>query len=213
MAKSKYILPSAANDELVAETIVALKSQIIDKQHSQLKKRTTPVGSFQENLGEQVNALREKNDNNPDTSTIRIMDLTREMMKDWPAYLEKAIDEGIKKLKGDFFICILLKEEKIMREVHRVYFVTRDTCPTPNYDQTVYHYIRDTQQLRYLWTIPDRDLCFEFLENAHKIEAADKDLLKMIHMFGTGQLLRWSQKLNGEDQEDYTKKSLIITDL
>ena len=212
IAKKEYILPEGNDLEVVAETLATLGSQKIDMSNTQLKKRTSPVGAFDVNLGKQISDQRNHLIANPDNYQVPVMELTREMMKDWPQYLEKAINEGIEKLKGDFFVVILLKNEKLFPEVFRATFVTRDTCPTPNYDQTVYKYFRETEQLHYLWTVPDRDLCFEFLENAHKIEAADKDLLKMIHMFGTGQLKAMAMKLNGELEEDYTKQSLEIID-
>ena len=38
----------------------------------------------------------------------------------------------------NFFVCVLTKSEKLLHNVFRNYFVARLSCPTPNYDPTVY---------------------------------------------------------------------------
>lgn len=101
-------------------------------------------------------------------------------------------------IEGDFFIEVLLKKEKHLENVLRNYFVPRKTCPLPFYDQTVYRYSSEKEEIDYIWTVPDRETCLIFKENVNKIVPEEQSLLKMVLMLYDGTLTKMAKKLNGE---------------
>src|ERR1019366_3827698 len=98
--EKKYILPTPNDEDFIALQESAFGGGILDMRDTQLKARTTEVDSFTEDLGQQVFDSRTKNAD--EDYQIPVIDLAREMMKEWPAYLERAINEGIEKYVGDF---------------------------------------------------------------------------------------------------------------
>ena len=65
-------------------------------------------------------------------------------------------------------------------------------------DSWVYKYNHKEEELEYIWTIPDRETCHIFVDNAMLIHPDEKDLLKMIMDFRDGTLWKLCKKLNGE---------------
>lgn len=147
------------------------------------------------------------------------IEIQREIHKDYIANLEWCVKHMQKKVDcshlvgkdrghehcatreswtGDFFVAVLLKKERILENVLRNYFLATLTCPTPTWDQSVYHYQSATEELTYLWTIPDRETCEIFTDNARHIVPEERQLLKMILDFNDGTLLRKCRQLNGE---------------
>ena len=43
-------------------------------------------------------------------------------------------------IQGDFYIVVLFKKERILKNVVRQYFFYRQSFPTPEYDQSVYKF-------------------------------------------------------------------------
>lgn len=131
----------------------------------------------------------------------RALDLQAGMQEDYMKNLLEAVDRGYKRYDKDFYIHVETKAERILHRTLRHYFIDRMSCPTPNYDQTVYKYNREAGQVEYLWTIPDKDTCEHFRENALLIETEEKPLLKFVLDFYDGTLFRYCKKLNGEKME------------
>ena len=126
------------------------------------------------------------------------IDVEREAHKDYEKNLYEAIDRGKKSYDGDFFIVILTKKERLLDRVIRNFFFVRASCPTPEYDQTVYHFHRKSDKIEFLWVLPSKDTCYTFLHNINKIAHEERDLLKFILKDKSGELLALSKKLNGE---------------
>jgi hypothetical protein len=101
-------------------------------------------------------------------------------------------------LEGDFFVSVLLKKEKLLENVLRNYFVPTKTCPTPCYDQTVYRFDENKQELEFLWVVPDRETCLTFKENKNIIAPQEQGLLKFVLEFYDGTLYKMCKKYNGE---------------
>jgi len=59
-------------------------------------------------------------------------------------------------MKAIFYVCVITKKERLMDNVLRNYFLARSTCPTPQYDQTVYKYHRDSGAIQFLWVLPSK---------------------------------------------------------
>jgi hypothetical protein len=136
------------------------------------------------------------------------IEIQREAQKDYVANLEETVKRGLLTMKHDFYIVVTLKKEHLMQNVLRNYFAERSSCPTPDYDQTVFKYHYDSQDLKYMWTIPDKETCEVFLANAVKIVPEERELLGYILDFANGSLMRLARKENGED----LVSGIILTD-
>lgn len=99
---------------------------------------------------------------------------------------------------GDFYIVVLTKKEPLMQNVLRNYFMARQSCPTPDYDQAVYRYIRADERIDFLWIIPSRDTCKLFKKNALQIHPTERELLNFVLAFADGSLFKLCKELNGE---------------
>jgi hypothetical protein len=99
---------------------------------------------------------------------------------------------------SDFFIIVITKKEPLMPNVLRNYFFARESCPTPDYDQTVYHYKKLDDELDFLWVIPSKDACLMFAEQASSIAPEEWGLLGFVLKFADGSLYRLAKKLNNE---------------
>lgn len=126
------------------------------------------------------------------------IELQREIHKDYEKNIYLAIDSGRKDYNGDFFVVVTTKKERLLPNVIRNYFFARETCPTPEYDQTVYHYHRSAEDIEFLWVLPSKDTCKLFKDNFLAIAPEERGLLEFILKDSAGELLQLSKKLNGE---------------
>lgn len=132
---------------------------------------------------------------------VRVMDQAAEMQKDWPQLLIENVMESRKVHKGDIYIDVQVKTEPLMPNVIRPYFVAKTSCPTPNYDQNLFRYDHKTEQIEFLWSVPDRETCHYLLNNAHLVEKSEWDLLRFVQEFKDGTLFKKMKMLNGEKLE------------
>ena len=130
---------------------------------------------------------------------VNVIDQTQEMLTDWDNNIAQAIKDGKSKYIHDFYICVETKKEKLLENVIRNFFFTRTTCPTPNYDQTIfkYHYKEDIPE--FLWVIPSRDACKLIKQEALNLPKEQKELINFVFDFDDGTLLRRCKELNGEE--------------
>lgn len=126
------------------------------------------------------------------------IELEREMQKEYLIQLYEAIDAHKKISKNDCFVVVLTKRERLMDNVFRNYFFSRKTCPTPDYDQTVFKYHAHEDGIEYLWTIPSKDTCIHLKNNALLVAPQERHLLDFILKFADGTLYRMCKRLNGE---------------
>jgi len=85
-----------------------------------------------------------------------IKDASSEMFADMPSVINETLRRGKQAHKGDFFIEILIRFKKFAgNAVHPYLNVTR-TCPNPKYKQTVFHYEKNSDNLKLLWVLPDQ---------------------------------------------------------
>lgn len=94
---------------------------------------------------------------------IDLRELQGEFNKDYMENLIKAAKGGKGKYgqHTKYYVVVLMKRERIMKKVLRNYFFTRLTCPSPSHDLTVYSYDSETEDLQFLWLIPDKKVCKE----------------------------------------------------
>ena len=101
-------------------------------------------------------------------------------------------------IAGDFFIVVLLKKERHLTNVVRQYFFYRSSCPTPEWDQTVYKYEKKGGKLSYIWTVPDKETCMRLPLYKSSLPPEQQLLLSMINSFHNGELEKLAERLNNE---------------
>lgn len=124
-----------------------------------------------------------------------------ENLTDYDKHIFTCIDDGKKRFDGDFFLVVLTKKEPLMPNVLRNYFIARISCPTPDYDQTVYKYTKADEIVDFLWVIPSKDTCFLLKKHALEVPESERELLNFVLRFSDGDLYRLCKKLNGEQAD------------
>lgn len=133
----------------------------------------------------------------PEINTV--VDQQRAMQEKYLDELSTCASEfSSKNPSQDFFIVVMTKNEKLMPNVFRNYFCPRLSCPTPNYDQAVYHYRHASGNLEFVWAIPCREACIYLRENALDIHPEERDLLRFVLAFSDGTLYNLCRYLNKE---------------
>lgn len=125
----------------------------------------------------------------------------REQLSEYDQNIFECIKNAYAAFPNDFYIVVITKKEKLMENVIRHYFLSRSTCPTPDYDQTIYRYDRKKEEISFLWTIPSKHACMIIKERAVEIVANDpsqKDLVMFVLQFADGSLYKKALELNNE---------------
>lgn len=110
--------------------------------------------------------------------------------------IQRALNDS--SISGDFFVVVLVKKERLLKNVVRQYFFYRQSCPTPEFDQTVYKYHREPKRIEYLWTVPDNSTCQWLPLRVNDLPDDQKLLVSMIQSFKNGDLDKLCKKLNAE---------------
>lgn len=124
----------------------------------------------------------------------------QEQLSEYDTNLASCVQEARKTKTGDFYVVVLTKKERLLENVLRNYFFSRNSCPTPDYDQAVYFYSSKTQELKFMWVIPSKHTCEYMRDNAKLIDPSEHELLRFVLSFYDGYLLKLVKKLNGETE-------------
>ncbi|HZW61478.1 MAG TPA: hypothetical protein VFF04_04605 [Candidatus Babeliales bacterium] len=126
------------------------------------------------------------------------IELQREMQKDYLKELFRCIEDNYRNYTDTFYVVVITKNERLMPNVFRNYFFARQTCPTPDYDQTVWKIDIQEKSVDYLWTIPSRDASHYLKNNTSLVHPEEQELLGNVLKFADGTLYKLCKKLNGE---------------
>jgi hypothetical protein len=140
------------------------------------------------------------------------IEIQRELHKDYEDNISFCVNRHKREIIGDFYVVVITKKERLMENVLRNYFTARASCPTPDYDQTVYRYNKSDDFLEFMWTIPDKGTCHLLRDNAINVAPEERDLRDFVIEFLDGSLLKLSKKLNREvaDSNILQKSDKII---
>lgn len=136
-----------------------------------------------------------------ESPTSSPIELEREMHTEYDKNLMECVDGAKKQYHQQFYVVVITKRERLMPNVFRNYFFARESCPTPDWDQAVYRYIKSADTIEFLWVIPSKQTCEYLKENALHVSPEEKGLLRFVLDFADGTLLRFCKKLNGEKQD------------
>lgn len=135
----------------------------------------------------------------------------REIQKSYIKDLTVCVNDGKKKYDGDFYVVCLTRAERMMPNVFRNVFLHRHTCPTSEHDQSVFMYIKEIYDIKYLWTVPCKDACIYLKRNKHLVEKEEQESLKFVLAFDDGTLDRLAMKMNKEKEEMENVSTIIRT--
>lgn len=127
------------------------------------------------------------------------IEIERAMQENYLDELKACVEKHLTIFSDNFFIVVITKNERLMPNVFRNYFFARQTCPTPDYDQTVFLYNRPLDQIEYIWTIPSQEASHHLKENALQVHPSERGLLDFVLQFADGSLYKLAKKLNGEE--------------
>ena len=125
------------------------------------------------------------------------IELQREIHKTYEKDFYECLRRGRQQYTGEYYVVVLTKKERLMENVLRNYFLCRTSCPTPEYDQTVYKIHKD-DKIQFLWVLPSKDTCEMFIRHAGEIVPDERWLLYYILADQSGDLLKLSKQLNNE---------------
>lgn len=131
------------------------------------------------------------------------IDIQREMLKEKPSVesyrnqIRLSVESGLKTFPdSDFYVVVLLKKEPLLTNVIRFFYITRRSCPSTCYDQTVYKYDHKNNKLDILWQIPNMASVNDLYANRKFLTSEYNELLDYIIKFRSGDLDRLSDRLN-----------------
>lgn len=100
-----------------------------------------------------------------DTHTYEVGEVTeaafgkQQNNKSFEQNLLETIESGRRAYDGVYFVVVLNKRERLLPNVIRRLYFHRESCPTPEFDQTVYEIDPSQDRISYLWTLPDWQTC------------------------------------------------------
>jgi hypothetical protein len=122
----------------------------------------------------------------------------KEQLDTYEANMFEAIERGKKAFPQDFYIVVETKKEPKMKNVIRNYFIVRQSCPTPQYDNSVYKFHHATEFCEFLWVLPSKQVYNMMKNRALELPAEERQLLQFVLEDSDGTLLRKCRMLNGE---------------
>ncbi len=111
-----------------------------------------------------------------------------------------AVERGEKVFDKDFYVVVLFKKERLIQNVVRQYFFSRISCPTPEYDQVVYHYFPMEEKLEFLWVVPDKQSTLTLPFMGAELPLEQQQLVQFARDFNSGELDKKCEKLNQTKQ-------------
>jgi hypothetical protein len=129
------------------------------------------------------------------------IEIAQECTKEYIPNLIDAVQKNKNNYIGDFFIEVTLKREPLMLNVNRYLYRDRQSCPRPNYDQSVWKYDSKLEQIQYIWTIPDRETCFTLYVFRNEVVPEEQHSLQFVLDFADGTLYRKMKEFNNEEPD------------
>lgn len=130
--------------------------------------------------------------------TLDPIELQRAMMKEYCDEVIKCAMHGRQYYKGDFYVVVITKKERLMQNVLRSYYLHRESCPTPDWDQAVYRFNHVLESFEELWVIPNKEATEMLYFNALEVAPEEHQLRNYCIDFMNGNLLKKAKILNGE---------------
>lgn len=114
-----------------------------------------------------------------------VVDTQKEMLGNYLDQVIEAAERGEKLfgLENLFYVCVQTRRERLLSNVIRNQFYPRQTRPRPEYDLALYSYDPKTEDLRFEWCIPAKDMVEYILQNKHELPSDHAQLVEFCHKF------------------------------
>lgn len=110
-----------------------------------------------------------------------IVDTERAVNKDYFDHCKECVErKPHSEWKEPWFLITVNKKERLLENVIRRYFFGRKSLPSPEYDQTVWHYHPSSGNMEFLWCIPDKNTCYQIYNNRSEIPTEENHLAKFV---------------------------------
>lgn len=153
-------------------------------------------------VGKSAIALQEKASKETGASSSHsVIDQTQEQLSEYLDNLKQCVYDHKNKIMDDFYVVVITKKERLLENVLRNYFLARQSCPTPDYDQAVYFYDYKKEDLSFIWVIPDKETCMMLIKNMSRVAPEEQQLLQYAIDFASGKLFWLAKQRNGERQD------------
>lgn len=133
---------------------------------------------------------------------VEVRELSKEMNKDYMSTLVSTALKDKDKYEGCYYVVVITKVERLITTCIRNLFFTRQSCPTPNCDQTVYKFDPSVEHIELLWVVPSKKLCKRMYKQRFNLSMQRDPLLPFVKFYVEGGLLAKAMELNNEKQGD-----------
>jgi hypothetical protein len=131
-----------------------------------------------------------------ESPTTDVRELQQGMPSNTMDHIHEAVERGVGMFKAKkIYVGVIRIFDGPTKTIRNRYFPTT-ICPTPTFNQAVFDYDRDTNDLRLLWTLPAMSTCNYLKRNALHLDKDNKQLLRYVLDFGDGTLDRLQDTCN-----------------
>lgn len=116
---------------------------------------------------------------------------------------------------GSFYIEIQTKRERVLKDVLHRYFIPKEACPRPTYDQTLFRYDSKLDGVTLVWALPDKQTCILALIAPTKLEdlkPGEKEMVEDIRRFADNSLMHLCTHLNSLIKESTYRDTFKASD-
>ena len=122
---------------------------------------------------------------------VEVHELAEEGYEGYEQMVIKAVENGKKEFdSGNFFIDVIWRKKKSERGGIRKDALWLKNIPTPHFNQTVYLYHRDIDDVEVLWSLPDQDTCTAYYHNRNHVPPSDYPILTQVMNYFDGTIFR-----------------------
>lgn len=120
-----------------------------------------------------------------------VIDTQQEMLKGYKDQLILAAKNGEKMFgrSKPIYVCVQTRRERLLVNVIRNQFYTRQTRPIPQYDLALYYYEPESEKLTFVWCIPDKETVFSIASNNFECPPGQEQLFGFVKSFLSGTLV------------------------
>jgi len=158
------------------------------------------------NVGKE--AFKRASKTNKETVTVR--ELSDAMSSN---IMPKVMDTAQKyksSFDGLFYVVVLFKREKLIQKTLKIYYIAKQSCPSPSYEQAVFSFDPKTDELKFLWMIPQKSWVKFMYKNRHLLEVQGDPALPDIVDFVESRLCNRAVIMNKESESHLLKHPMII---
>lgn len=131
-----------------------------------------------------------------ETPTTDVREVQQGLPSNTLDHVWKAVERGIKEFPHKTLYILHSRVIDRASRAIRNRYAPHWICPKPNFDNAVYQYNRDHDDLKLLWVLPSKDTANHLLANAVYLDTGNKGLLQFVLDFKDGTLDKLAITLN-----------------